>query len=65
MHSAVILVNENQEFRVVNQKQQQKRSKIRSYIVIEGSLTDAEDIYYMQMIERIEKVISELLFISV
>ena len=61
----MVLTNENQEFRVANQKQWQKRLKTWSYIVIEGSLTNAEGIYHMQMTERIEEVILKLSFTSV
>ena len=65
IHSAVILVNENQELRVANQKQWQKRLKIWLYIVTEGSLINAEDIYCMQMTKRVGEVILESLFTSV
>ena len=46
MHSTVILTNKNQELKVTNQKQWQKKSKTQSYITTEGSLIDAEGIYH-------------------
>ena len=65
MHNTVILTNKNQELKVVNQKQQQKKSKTQSYIATEESLTDAEGIYFTQITEKIKKVISESSFTSV
>ena len=65
MHSTVVLVNKNQELRVANQKQQQKRSKTQLYIATEGSLTGAEGIHHTQMTERVEEVVSESSFTSV
>ena len=65
IHSTVILINKNQELRVANQKQWQKRLKTWSYIMTEGSLTDAEGIHCMQITERVEEVILESSFTSV
>jgi hypothetical protein len=42
MHSAVILVNENEQLRSENQHQTKKKAKTRSYIAKKGILTGAE-----------------------